>query len=534
MPGRASASSCSYYSKARREKKEKRVDPVIAVRPTNAEEERIKFFSQEIENYEPQFLYSISTQLLQKTLQRHHAQVQVERRYVPHALRILNNLLQKYGSYDRYEEHCGGHEVTIEEAKPIVHQYLVDLGAENELTVVFDPNLVARASFIKGVGRLNIRPQGLRRNWIQGMLHHEVGTHFLRDKNDKNQCWAREKNGRRRYRLEDKNPTEEGLASLHTVLEREGHCLFRVALLYYATWRALSLSFRDLYEDLGQFLGTSNDERWDYCVRAKRGLLDTSQPGGFAKDQHYLIGAMEILEQRRKIDFVSLYAGKISVLDSHRVRSTGLAKMEHLSLPIFLQGSEQRARYIEKLDEIVHDNDLSDLVDRGGVQTPGPRSTAIVSSALTVNLSAPPPRQQSAPAPPRTRRLSLDRLDFSFVPAADKGTKAATSLPDPGGILCIPAGLSLNLASTFSFGSSGCRIGCGCCTPPPRKDSLNGHSTAATTTTSIQQPQPPPRAFENQTPMIGASCRSPMRLRNVTIGAVALPPVTFGGASYEK
>lgn len=339
-------------------------DVVGAARPTNAESERIKFFSSEEENYEPQFVYKLPPPVLLQALRRYSAAVQVETRYVPHALRILRTLLQQYGSYGRYEEQNGGEVLSEFEASSIVNEYLAQHGIDREITVIFDPHLVARASFTKKAGNLRIRPQGLRRNWIQGMLHHEIGTHYLRDKNDKLQPWARERNGRKKYRLEDKNPTEEGLASLHTVLEREGHCLWRAAMLYYTIWRALQLSFRELYEDLEQFLGDSTDERWDYCVRAKRGLLDTSQPGGFVKDQMYLTGAMEILDQRHRIDFEALYLGKLSVADAARVKCTGLARTDRVQLPVFLQTAEQKARYHTLLDECVRGNDLSDLIDR--------------------------------------------------------------------------------------------------------------------------------------------------------------------------
>jgi len=337
-------------------------DVVGAARPTNAESERVKFFSGEEENYEPQFVYKLPPPLLLQALRKYSAAVQVETRYVPHALRILRTLLQHYGSYERYEEANGGEVLAECEARSIVNEYLGRQGAE--IKVIFDPHLVARASFTKKAGHLRIRPQGLRRNWIQGMLHHEIGTHYLRDRNDKMQPWARERNGRKKYRLEDKNPTEEGLASLHTVLEREGHCLWRAAMLYYTIWRALQLSFRELYDDLEQFLGDSHEERWDYCVRAKRGLLDTSQLGGFVKDQMYLTGAMEILEQRHRIDFEALYIGKLSVTDAHRAKCTGLGRTEHIQLPVFLQTAEQKARYHVMLDECVRDNDLSDLLDR--------------------------------------------------------------------------------------------------------------------------------------------------------------------------
>merc|ERR1719207_104564 len=83
-------------------------DVVGVARPTNAEAERIKFFSGEEDNYEPQFVYKLPPPVLLQALRRYSAAVQVESRYVPHALRIMRTLLQQYGSYGRYEEQNGG------------------------------------------------------------------------------------------------------------------------------------------------------------------------------------------------------------------------------------------------------------------------------------------------------------------------------------------------------------------------------------------------------------------------------------------
>jgi len=44
-------------------------------------------------------------------------------------------------------------------------------------------------------------------------------------------------------------------------------------------------------------------------------MVDTSQPGGMYKDQVYLRGVIEILKNRKKIDFVMLHAGKLHVKD---------------------------------------------------------------------------------------------------------------------------------------------------------------------------------------------------------------------------
>jgi hypothetical protein len=265
------------------------------------------------------------------------------------------------------------------------------------------------------------------------MLHHEIGTHYLRDRNDKPQPWAKERNGRKKYRLEDKNPTEEGLASIHTVLEREGHCLWRAAMLYYAIWRALQLSFRELYEDLAQFFGDSVDERWDYCVRAKRGLLDTSQPGGFVKDQMYLTGAMEILAQRDRIDFDALYIGKLSVVDAHRAKCTGLARLDHVQLPVFLRGAEQRARYHTLLDDMVKGNDLTELLDQRSSPVPlqagsggggGGGSLTHQKSRTSAWTELPP--VPSAHSTPASRRSSLRSSANSTKFCKPEFSKSAT------------------------------------------------------------------------------------------------------------
>lgn len=74
------------------------------------------------------------------------------------------------------------------------------------------------------------------------------------------------------------NPTEEGLASLHSVLLRKDPSLWRSAMLYYTVYKAAHLSLKELFNDLGKFV-TDPQVRWDYCMRAKRGQADTSRPG---------------------------------------------------------------------------------------------------------------------------------------------------------------------------------------------------------------------------------------------------------------
>lgn len=105
-----------------------------------------------------------------------------------------------------------------------------------------------------------------------------AGTHYLRGVNNARQPW-RSAEGRLQYGLRPANPTEEGLASLHSVLFRKQPFLWRAALLYYTIHQAAHMSFHQLFQDLERYVQNA-DVRWEYCVRAKRGQTDTSQPGG--------------------------------------------------------------------------------------------------------------------------------------------------------------------------------------------------------------------------------------------------------------
>ena len=55
--------------------------------------------------------------------------------------------------------------------------------------------------------------------------------------------------------------------------------------------------------------------RWKYVMRVKRGIANTQNPGGFYKDKAYLKGAVDILNNRKTIQFQDLYCGRISLAD---------------------------------------------------------------------------------------------------------------------------------------------------------------------------------------------------------------------------
>ena len=96
------------------------------------------------------------------------------------------------------------------------------------------------------------------------------------------------------------------------------------------------LSFVDLFNNLEAYIDDPK-KRWKQCLRAKRGCTDTSHPGGFYKDQAYLIGASQILENRHEIDFNKLYWGKIALDDLNRPEIDRIVNSENLMLPRFME-----------------------------------------------------------------------------------------------------------------------------------------------------------------------------------------------------
>lgn len=274
------------------------------------------------------------------------------------SLKILNTVLRKYGNFKNFSECNGGPLLAPAECRQMVALYLQK---ENiDIPVNYQSDAVAAASISKrnGLLTLNIKPTAHRQKWFPGTLDHEIGTHYFRSHNNQQQPWKR-KAGRKKYSLSERlqwQVTEEGFAALHTVRTRDGQHLWRAAILYYTTYLACNLSFRKLFNQLAQFV-KDPQKRWEYCVRAKRGLLDTSRPGCFTKDQIYLQGALEILEKRDRLDFIALYAGKLTLDDANRMSSCQVTNRSKIRLPSFMKNLEA---YRESLDAILANNGLSD------------------------------------------------------------------------------------------------------------------------------------------------------------------------------
>lgn len=116
--------------------------------------------------------------------------------------------------------------------------------------------------------------------------------------------------------------SEEGFASTNQMvrcaLEGGQPYLYRSALNYYMAYKASKLSFVDLFDDIKKYIDDKH-ARWKYVMRVKRGVMDSTEPGGLYKDQVYLEGAVTILKERKTLDFHGMCCGKISLEDMKRL-----------------------------------------------------------------------------------------------------------------------------------------------------------------------------------------------------------------------
>ncbi|CAL8243567.1 unnamed protein product [Lota lota] len=323
---------------------------LVALRPLNLEQERQAFFQADYK-YEPQFEYAQPepSSVLEKYKEGSGL-------FLQQAVGIMECVLRKFDSYENFEEVTGGSVLPKSRVWAAVRKYLQKEHCVGEVVVCLSEELLSQAVMMVERCRptLTINLGGARQHWLEGMLRHEIGTHYLRGVNNNLQPWSTAV-GRKQFDLKPANPTEEGLASLHSVLLRKQPYLWRAALLYYTVYHAASMSFSQLFSHIARFV-QDPAVRWEYCLRAKRGQTDTSQPGCFSKDQVYLDGILRILRHRRTIDFKMLTSlGKVSYEDVDRLRH--VAVLRRTRIPHFMQDPE---RYLQHLDNIVAANELDD------------------------------------------------------------------------------------------------------------------------------------------------------------------------------
>lgn len=150
--------------------------------------------------------------------------------------------------------------------------------------------------------------------------------------------------------------TEEGFAVINQYCEHALHpkkkpYFYKAALNYYAACQAGVMSFVELYNDLEQYIDNPY-RRWNFTLRVKRGMTDTSIPGGLYKDQVYLEGAFKILKERKNINFHALISGKISLEDLYRPFLMKILRLDNLVLPPFMRDMKRFMKGLDRLAKI--------------------------------------------------------------------------------------------------------------------------------------------------------------------------------------
>ena len=324
--------------------------------PLNLVEQQALFFENQCQ-VNPVFQYTPLVNIPEYT-----ARFPANDEYLGTAIHILDSCIADFGSESSFMSARGTSQpLTEAEITATFTDYVQEMGVEGQVNLVFSEQALAPAAVLHDPATLTSKltlglPIVHRAHRFRGVLHHELGTHLVRTYNERHQVWHKK---RKKYSLAPYIETEEGFASVNTVVECcfsaiSKPYLWRGALHYYSSYQASRMSFVELFHHLAKYV---NDPyvRFKQVVRGKRGLEDTSQPGGCYKDQVYLPGAIKVLEARHSIDFFTLIAGKLSLEDHFRPDIQSLVNKENILVPLYMRDF---SRYMHALDVIAEVNGI--------------------------------------------------------------------------------------------------------------------------------------------------------------------------------
>lgn len=153
---------------------------------------------------------------------------------------------------------------------------------------------------------------GFSNGRIEELIIHEIETHILTAENGKSQPYEIFRSGLANYLT-----TQEGLA-MYNVEKQSGKNFttnFKALAHVIAIYESLNHSFIEVYNKLIK-LGLHPEQAFRSTVKAKRGIINTSQKGSFTKDYIYFKGYFEVkkfVENGGNIK--DLYIGKFNLKD---------------------------------------------------------------------------------------------------------------------------------------------------------------------------------------------------------------------------
>lgn len=176
---------------------------------------------------------------------------------------------------------------------------------------------------------------------VHSLIAHEIETHVLTAENGRNQPFELFRRGFAQYL-----DTQEGLAiwMQNRVLSEFHDKRFGPARNVLAIAYALEHGFAETRRYLEEELGYHAEKALSKAIDLKRGLSDTSEPGGFTKGLVYFRGLRAIehyLEQGGKLE--RLFLGKVALEDLDLLEKIPGVKAPIL-LPLFLREGEAKKK----------------------------------------------------------------------------------------------------------------------------------------------------------------------------------------------
>lgn len=169
---------------------------------------------------------------------------------------------------------------------------------------------------------------------LLSLAAHEIETHIFRKENGALQRLPSLFGGG----FAGPPTTEEGLAFFNETLgQHDPRRTLLIAARTIAARLARKHSFYDVFHNL-HTLGLPLPYAWNVTARVKRGLSDTSEPGSFLKDHHYLKGYLEVKRFLDKGgDMRLLYIGKLNISNAESLAKFGIEIKEPQYLPRHLK-----------------------------------------------------------------------------------------------------------------------------------------------------------------------------------------------------
>jgi len=304
--------------------------------PLNQEAEKAKFFADQ--NYNPQFEYSrpfIKAEMTKYGLP--------QKKFFKHA----EMMISEFGLSTMAAKNPAAPAQTANQVFVLISK----LGLP-KMSVHFESNLNSQVMFDFDGLRFRI-PITYSLESLKNKLNHEIQTHYLRRFNQKLQSWNLHSENKlpKEFRM-----TEEGLANLHSYIEHSDGVFHKTYLNYFAAYLAQKVSFAELYSELIK-IGCTKRLAWNLTIKQKRGLTNTSQPGGFPKGHLYFEGLVKVW--RWIVDGNDprlLYAGRISVEEVAEIEKLGIN--QQIIYPTFFADIDL---YRQKIIELGKINLLNNL-----------------------------------------------------------------------------------------------------------------------------------------------------------------------------